>query len=447
MKNLKYLLIFISYLSYSQIGIGTTTPRGAVDIASTTQGFVLPTVSLAATNIQTAINPQGGAIPAGTVVYNNASAGAGATAVTPGMYYWDGTLWVSLTAGPTSTDWTILGNTGTNANTNFIGTTDNEDFRVRTNNTQRFNFSTNGRLRSYTDGTESAPLYTWNGDTNTGIYRAGADNLAFSAGGVRFLDLVEAAIDELVINEDSNNIDFRVESNNENATLFVDGGDDEVGLFTNNPQNDFHISGNNTGIRIDALNSVNNASNNGVDDSVIYVDANGDLLLKASLSESQIPEDNAVTFSPTPTFIDSPSGAFTAATLYTTTFTITRDALVEIVYQIGVGLAYSGGGVITDGLPRQYGTAVLINGTIVGYTSEAFTSNPDALGATVLSGTYFLNGNGYAQLAGAAGGTTYTVEVVGFVAGGDDGGFFPDGVEGEFGGNLGLDRFQIITHY
>ena len=459
------LLVVISVFTTlnlsAQVGIGTTAPRGAVDVASTTQGFVLPTVSLAATNVQTAINPQGGAIPAGTVVYNDATAGAGAVAVTPGMYYWDGSAWVSLTqVAATGTDWTVLGNAGTNANNNFIGTTDNTDFRVRTNNAQRFNFTNDGRLRSYGNGTTASPTYSWNGDTNTGMYLTGNDNLSFSAGSVRFLDLVEAAADELVVNQDSNNIDFRVESNNENAALFVDGGEDEIGMFTDNPQNDVHIAGNNTGIRVDAFNSGNNVANNGVDDAVLYVDTNGDLLIKPSLTQNQMPEDNALTFTPIPTFITSNQGAFAQTTIYSTTFTLTQDALVEIVYQVGVALTDRFSNPIEDGQPRQYGTAILINGTIVGYTSEAYTSNPDDVpnNRTVIisSGTFFLNGNGYAELAGAAGGTTYNVDVIGFVAGGRvEFSFLPGladnanslGVIGEFGGNLGLDRFQIITHY
>lgn len=445
----------------AQVGIGTTAPRGAVDVASTTQGFVLPTVSLAATNVQTAINPQGGIIPAGTVVYNDATAGAGPTAVTPGMYYWDGAAWVSLTqVAATGTDWSILGNTGTNSNTNFIGTTDNTEFRIRTDDNEVFNFSTNGNIEAYQNGSRTAPIFTWEGDTNTGMYLNGNDNLSFSAGSLRFLDLVEAGTDELVVNQDSNNIDFRVESNNENAALFVDGGDDEIGMFTNNPQNDVHIAGNNTGIRIDAFSNANNVDNNGVDDAVLYVDINGDLLIKPSLTQNQMPEDNALTFTPTPTFITSNQGAFAQTTIYSTTFTLTQDALVEIVYQVGVGLTDRFANPINDGQPRQYGTAILINGTIVGYTSEAYTSNPDDVpnNRTVIisSGTFFLNGNGYAQLAGAPAGTTYTVDVVGFVAGGrveftflpgvaDNANSF--GVIGEFGGNLGLDRFQIITHY
>jgi hypothetical protein len=456
-NNLLVVISVFTTLNLSaQVGIGTTAPRGAVDVASTTQGFVLPTVSLAATNVQTAINPQGGAIPAGTVVYNDATAGAGAVAVTPGMYYWDGSAWVSLTqVAATGTDWTILGNSGTNANNNFIGTTDNREFRVRTNNNQVFNFSTGGSVEAYQDGSRTAPIFTWQGDTNTGMYRSGNDNLSFTAGSLRFLDLIEGGTDVLVINEDSNNIDFRVETNNNASTLFVDGGDDEVGMFTNNPQNDVHIAGNNTGIRIDAFSSANNVANNGVDDSVIYVDTNGDLLLKPSLTESQIPEDNALTFVPLPVAIGNNNGNFTQQTLYTSTFTVTRDALVEIVYQIGVDMqrndstGFPNFFIIDDGYPRQYGTAVFIDGNIVGYTAEAYTARGTGTGAAYAQGTYFLNGNGYAQLTGAAGGTTYTVTVIGFTFGGGQAFPFIQGssTRGNFGGIGGVDRFQIITHY
>ncbi len=457
-----FFCVFAGIISaVAQVGVGTTAPRGALDIASTTQGFVLPTVSLAATNVETAVNPQGGVIPAGTVVYNDATSGAGATAVTPGMYYWDGSVWVSLTAPvATGTDWTILGNGGTNANTNFIGTTDNTDFRVRTNDTQRFNFTSNGRLRSYNNGNTGAPTYSWNNDSDTGMFRNGGDNLAFSSGGIKFLDFVEGGTDEAVFNDDGNDTNFRVESDNETAVVFVDGGDDEVGFFTDNPQNDVHIAGNNTGMRIDAFSNANNVANNGVDDAVLYVDTNGDLLIKPSLTQNQMPEDNSTTFTPAATPIISTDGSFQQATLYSTTFTLTQDALVEIVYQIGVALTNRLSDPIDDGQPRQYGTAVLINGTIVGYTSEAYTSNPDDVPnfrtVIISSGTFFLNGNGYAQLTGAPGGTNYTVDVIGFVAGGRvEFDFLPGtadaanslGVIGEFGGNAGLDRFQLITHY
>lgn len=40
--------------------------------------------------------------------------------------------------------WTLLGNAGTNPSTNFLGTTDNQDLRIRTNNTQRISVLSGG---------------------------------------------------------------------------------------------------------------------------------------------------------------------------------------------------------------------------------------------------------------------------------------------------------------
>ena len=47
---------------------------------------------------------------------------------------------------------------------------------------------------------------------------------------------------EAVFNEDSNDVDFRVESNGISNMLFVDGGNDRVGIGTGNPQNKIDIS-------------------------------------------------------------------------------------------------------------------------------------------------------------------------------------------------------------
>lgn len=78
--------------------------------------------------------------------------------------------------------WLTTGNSGTAPATNFIGTTDNVDFRVRTNNAERFNFTNNGRLRSLNDGNAAQPTYSWNATTGLtmGMYRIGANILGFS---------------------------------------------------------------------------------------------------------------------------------------------------------------------------------------------------------------------------------------------------------------------------
>jgi hypothetical protein len=53
-----------------------------------------------------------------------------------------------VSAGKTygQTDWHITGNAGTNPTTNFIGTTDNKDFKIRTNNTVRVFIKSNGSI-------------------------------------------------------------------------------------------------------------------------------------------------------------------------------------------------------------------------------------------------------------------------------------------------------------
>jgi len=82
-----------SSISYAQVGINTTTPHGILDVHGNNQGIVLPRVALTSKSAQTPIlNPQGGNIVPGTVVYNTATT-SGTNAVFPGIYVWTGTEW------------------------------------------------------------------------------------------------------------------------------------------------------------------------------------------------------------------------------------------------------------------------------------------------------------------------------------------------------------------
>lgn len=47
-----------------------------------------------------------------------------------------------------SNDWKLTGNTGTNPTTNFIGTTDNQDFSIRTNNTEKVRITAKGQIET-----------------------------------------------------------------------------------------------------------------------------------------------------------------------------------------------------------------------------------------------------------------------------------------------------------
>ncbi len=69
----------------------------------------------------------------------------------------NGTLVVGLAPGTTNPAWTILGNAGTVAATNFAGTTDNIDFRIRTNNMERITVKNTGSIGFFTN----APVTAW----------------------------------------------------------------------------------------------------------------------------------------------------------------------------------------------------------------------------------------------------------------------------------------------
>ncbi len=120
------------------------TPSTAFEVESTNKGVLLPRVALtSATDATTILAPT-----TSMLVYNTATAGTSPNNVSPGYYYWTGTAWTRLTNGTSSAgaDWTLTGNAGTTAGTNFIGTTDAIDFVTRTNNTERMRINTNGRV-------------------------------------------------------------------------------------------------------------------------------------------------------------------------------------------------------------------------------------------------------------------------------------------------------------
>ncbi|NQY30598.1 MAG: hypothetical protein HRT69_14140 [Flavobacteriaceae bacterium] len=194
--KIKFILFlfwnFIIHSTFSQVGINTTSPEGALDVSSSTTGFVPPRVQLTSTLLEApVVNPQTGSIPAGTIVWNIASAGTVPNDVGPGLYYWDGSRWISFAGSPGGIDWSISGNYGTNTTSNYIGTNDDNGFVVKTNATNRFLYGNAGGLYSYEDGAAATPAYSWNDNKDLGIYRKGADTLAFSTVGLERMYIEE----------------------------------------------------------------------------------------------------------------------------------------------------------------------------------------------------------------------------------------------------------------
>lgn len=116
MKNiLFYLSLFlINTQVQAQVGIGTTSPNvnSILDLTSTHLGFLLPRVALSSTTISAPL----GAFVAGITIYNTATIGD----VTPGLYYSNGSNWVSIAEASREPWYKASTNTGATSNSQNI---------------------------------------------------------------------------------------------------------------------------------------------------------------------------------------------------------------------------------------------------------------------------------------------------------------------------------------
>jgi len=181
MKKLALLLLAFPLFTIAQVGINTTTPNAMLDVQSTNNGVLIPRVQLTSTlDNTTIINPNAGPLVTSTLVYNMAPAGIAPNNVIAGFYYWNNTAsrWIPIAA---TSGWELDGNTaitspavpatyGTStigATENYIGTTDNNDVTIGTNNIERMRVkNTTGNIGIGTaNPTEKVHVFT-NSDTN-----------------------------------------------------------------------------------------------------------------------------------------------------------------------------------------------------------------------------------------------------------------------------------------
>ena len=107
-----------------------------------------------------------------------------------------------------------------------------------------------------------------------------------------------ALVSETIFNEDSKDLDFRVESNGNANMLVVDAGNDRIGIGTNTPAHDVEIVVTNAGSVNDSLQIRNNATSSGTGSRIRFInstdntsDANG-----ASISSVRSGDDNDLVF-------------------------------------------------------------------------------------------------------------------------------------------------------
>ncbi len=125
-------------VSISDVNGATPNASSVLDISSTSKGLLIPRVSLTSTTVTSPVTSPLTSL----LVYNTSTVND----VTPGYYYWNGTSWQRFDTGNTIGDWKLLGNAGTNAGTNFLGTTDAVDLVFRTNNTEKARILSGGNV-------------------------------------------------------------------------------------------------------------------------------------------------------------------------------------------------------------------------------------------------------------------------------------------------------------
>lgn len=185
-------LCLLCGIGYAQnVGINTTgaAPNVSalldVDAAPTNdKGILIPRVGLTQT---TSNAPVGASVATSLMVYNTATVND----VTPGYYYWDGTKWVRLLGNNNA--WLLLGNAGTTAVTNFIGTTDMQELIFKTNGNEAMRIGTNSNVAIGAPSTTGSKLFVYGGQTSLMMTNAA---VASSPGGYGSNGLILSNIDQ-----------------------------------------------------------------------------------------------------------------------------------------------------------------------------------------------------------------------------------------------------------
>jgi hypothetical protein len=122
----------------------------------------------------------------------------------------------------------------------------------------------------------------------------------------------------------------------------------QVGINNTNPQEELHISGANSNIRLEGLSASNNVNNLGTNSSTrVYADANGDLILGGSSDKLDIliNFENYLDDVEDPTSLINQTGnafgydpAGIPTDLVAAQFTLTKNAIIEVNYSVSWSL-------------------------------------------------------------------------------------------------------------
>jgi len=253
MKHLILLLmLFFTSVAYAQIGILTDTPHAssALEIESTNKGLLIPRITLS-TNINSPDPVSGPAV--GLLIFNS---GANQPV---GFYYWSGSKWVSTSFS--LDNWSITGNSSTSVSNNFLGTTDNKHFAIRTNNNERMRVESDGQIViGDTSPNNDADLFTVEGNsTQNSAINAYSPGYGFyaSAGSIGFLGMVnnESGFGLWAENQDEDGYgamlvgsDGTAYTLNNHSAGLASSGDDGIFALAGNPSTGIGVIAGGSGV-------------------------------------------------------------------------------------------------------------------------------------------------------------------------------------------------------
>ncbi len=186
----------------------------------------------------------------------------------------------------------------------------------------------------------------------------------------------------------------------------------QIGINTSSPQEELHVAGSTSSIRIDGLNSTNNSLNIGNNgNSRVFVNANGDLVLGQAANNVAVlfsPDDYLLSNEANPSSFNQTGtgsgyqqvGEPNAYGEGLSQFTLSKNAIIEINYALSWRLKKNNSTLVDDGgarivqsLVRLYKWDLL--GNAVGYVTTDLEGIPIILsGALGLNGQFYTNNNG-----------------------------------------------------